>query len=145
MPEDCRSCCLCPLGACSFRPSLLAGFQSPDDFVVRNQTLKYTNGDTYEVRDGPPPPPRCTAPPPSGPAEPHALCPCVHGQAAAFHCHGVGTFPNLRLLCAQGETLGSLRHGRGVHTCSSGDVYEGQWRCVKGLGLRGFRAGLGWG
>eukprot|EP00887_Chlorella_sp_A99_P000144 scaffold16.g144.t1 len=45
---------------------------------------------------------------------------------------------------AQGETLGTLRHGRGVHTCASGDQYEGQWRYNKreGRGKMVFVSGL---
>ena len=27
-----------------------------------------------------------------------------------------------------GETVGTVRHGRGVHQCEDGDVYEGEWR-----------------
>ncbi|KAI7844470.1 hypothetical protein COHA_001973 [Chlorella ohadii] len=71
--------------------SMLAAFQSPEDFTVREQTLQYSNGDSYE-----------------------------------------------------GETLGSLRHGRGKHTCSSGDVYDGQWRYDKrdGRGKMTFVRGL---
>lgn len=30
----------------------LAGFQSPEDFTVREATLSYTNGDSYTVRTG---------------------------------------------------------------------------------------------
>ena len=44
----------------------------------------------------------------------------------------------------QGETLGSLRHGRGAHTCSNGDLYEGQWRYDRrdGTGKMTFTSGL---
>ena len=31
----------------------------------------------------------------------------------------------------QGETLGDMRHGKGLHTCSNGDVYKGYWRLDK--------------
>jgi len=29
---------------------MLAAFQSPEDFTVREQSLQYSNGDSYEVR-----------------------------------------------------------------------------------------------
>lgn len=31
------------------RPSLLEGFQNPEDFTVKEQTLTYSNGDVYKV------------------------------------------------------------------------------------------------
>lgn len=38
-------------------------------------------------------------------------------------------------VCMQGDVLhGRLRHGRGKHTCSNGDVYEGQWSYDKRQG-----------
>jgi hypothetical protein len=54
---------------------------------------------------------------------------------------GASTGPSCR---AQGETLGSLRHGRGVHTCSNGDRYEGEWRYDRrhGKGRMEFTRGL---
>ncbi len=32
---------------------------------------------------------------------------------------------------AQGDTLGSMRHGWGKHTCTNGDSYAGRWRLGK--------------
>jgi len=32
---------------------------------------------------------------------------------------------------AQGDTLGSMRHGWGKHTCTNGDSYAGRWRLCK--------------
>ena len=34
-------------------------------------------------------------------------------------------------LPAQGDTLGNLRHGKGLHTSSNGDTYKGYWRLDK--------------
>ncbi len=44
----------------------------------------------------------------------------------------------------QGEALGNARHGRGVHTCSNGDFYDGEWRrdLRHGQGLAVFTSGL---
>lgn len=44
----------------------------------------------------------------------------------------------------QGDTLGKLRHGRGVHTCANGDRYEGRWRYDKrdGTGKMTFVRGV---
>ena len=59
------------------------------------------------------------------------FCALAHAAAAA-------------LLWPQGETLGTLRHGRGVHTCSNGDVYDGEWLYDKrhGRGKMSFVSGL---
>ena len=43
----------------------------------------------------------------------------------------------------QGETLGNLRHGRGIHTCSNGDIYDGQWAYDKRHGTGKFVAARG--
>ena len=81
------------------------------------------------------------------------------GTAHAQGCHAahsrVGGAQRLRqvvaapirrrtLRPAQGEALGTLRHGRGVHTCSSGDVYDGQWQYDQrhGRGKMAFARGL---
>ena len=32
---------------------------------------------------------------------------------------------------AQGDTLGNMRHGKGLHTSSNGDTYKGYWRLDK--------------
>ena len=99
------------------RPQLVHGFQSPEDFTIREQTLTYTNGDSYSVRrlGGR----TCAAP-------------AVLEAIAAVHCFQwciapVPALPSAALAvdqacasAAQGETLGALRHGRGTHTCSSG-------------------------
>lgn len=45
-----------PLAAPTRPQALLAGFQAPEDFTVREQTLQYANGDSYTVRGWPPPP-----------------------------------------------------------------------------------------
>ena len=44
----------------------------------------------------------------------------------------------------QGQTLGNMRHGRGVHTCASGDCYRGFWRLDKrhGRGKATFVSGV---
>jgi hypothetical protein len=34
-------------------------------------------------------------------------------------------------MVVQGGTLGNMRHGKGVHTCSNGDCYRGFWRLDK--------------
>ena len=47
-PPPLERTCL-PAPSCR-SPSLLAAFQSPEDFTVRDQKLEYSNGDRYEVR-----------------------------------------------------------------------------------------------
>ena len=44
----------------------------------------------------------------------------------------------------QGQTLGSMRHGKGVHICSNGDSYRGYWRLDKrhGRGKASFASGV---
>lgn len=44
----------------------------------------------------------------------------------------------------QGEVLGTLRHGEGRHTCSSGDSHVGAWQYDKrhGRGTAAFASGL---
>ena len=44
----------------------------------------------------------------------------------------------------QGETLGTLRHGQGVHQCSNGDTHSGKWYQDKrhGFGVATFARGL---
>ena len=44
----------------------------------------------------------------------------------------------------QGEVLGTLRHGEGRHTCSSGDSHVGAWQYDKrhGRGTATFASGL---
>ncbi|KAI3425374.1 hypothetical protein D9Q98_009138 [Chlorella vulgaris] len=78
-------------GELELNPAFLESFKTPDDFTIREQTLNYSNGDSYT-----------------------------------------------------GETLGTLRHGRGKHTCSNSDIYDGQWRYDKrdGTGKMTFQRGV---
>lgn len=68
----------------------------------------------------------------------------MHGLHVGFQCMREVLTPGVSTACAccfeqgaycydpcQGEALGKLRHGRGTHTSSNGDVYEGQWRFNK--------------
>lgn len=45
---------------------------------------------------------------------------------------------------AQGEALGNMRHGKGKHTCSNGDMYTGSWHLDRrhGKGKATFASGL---
>ena len=79
---------------------------SLDELPMQQQVLDYTNGDMYEV----PPRFKCT----------HSLCTAV-----------VLKYVNARRPAPQGNTLGSMRHGWGKHTCANGDKYTGNWRLDK--------------
>ena len=116
---------------------MLAAFQSPEDFTVKEQTLEYSNGDSYQVW--------LVARRAAGHTSISSPSLTRVGQRCLYallllllslpHVHLVLLFFWQCLISAcpapvQGETLGTLRHGRGKHTCSNGDVYDGQWRCA---------------
>ena len=144
-----------PLPLC--RPAILAGFQSPEDFTVREQSLNYNNGDSYKVGEGhrtagraagsggapPPLPLRLLSARPILRQWLTRHLPIVRASEGSnmAACTRFGDHHNCFL---QGETLGNLRHGRGTHTCSNGDVYEGQWRYDSrdGTGKITFTSGL---
>lgn len=69
--------------------------------LVASTTLTYTNGDVYKARAS-----------------------AGRGDARR-HAHAASNARASRLAPAhaQGEALGKLRHGRGKHTCSTGDYY----------------------
>ncbi len=71
--------------------------------------MEYTNGDKYQVK---------------------LMCPPVPRTQLACSCMAILMLAKMGT-CLQGDTLGDLRHGKGTHTCSNGDIYKGYWRLDK--------------
>lgn len=133
-------CCGCRVSG------VVQGFNSPQDFVPREDSVSYSNGDSYEVwgRDIPGRRGRrrciriglCISVCPMPSTCPWAVrCAraAVVRQCAGWHAVSTWDHPCLIvrdhpcLIVVQGEMLGPLRHGRGRHQCSNGDAYEGGW------------------
>jgi hypothetical protein len=90
------------------RDAIARGFNSPDDFVVRNTTVEYNDGSTYK-----------------------ASLDSERNKSPAFAtCYRVPRVMRLTLLShyGQGEVLGNLRHGKGRFILSDSCTYEGNWR-----------------
>ena len=79
-----------------------------------DRTLEYTNGDKYQVI--------------------YSLKSLPASYIQLWHIVSHAWQPSMRVdlgTCLQGDTLGDLRHGKGTHTCSNGDIYKGYWRLDK--------------
>ena len=96
---------------------------------IEVKTLKYTNGDVYEVQTTSKSDPTCT--------------PVISNPCPALTCHHTANGLVMPLSTKQGEAVGDLRHGRGTQTCSNGDTYKGAWRYDKreGTGVAEFVRG----
>ena len=108
----------------------------PNGLEMSEQTLQYSNGDGYEV----------AVQFLHGITWPAGHCLCRSGSAQGLLCKS-----QANLLCKkkwvmvmQGQTLGTMRHGKGVHMCSNGDTYRGYWRLDKrhGRGKASFASGV---